>query len=386
MRKMDLLVAKNNRKKSIYTIAMDKLSPIFLKKTAIVAALAFVVINFAYIRGTAGSFLSILQPVFIGIIIALILNVPMEIFDKKVFKKIKKDKLRSFLSLVLSVTLFAGVVALVFGLALPAGIDSVKSLIASGDGSIWERLQKGGKVLQFIGRYGKILYDDFTSKIQDYLPKMLKIAQNIFKVAADVILGLGIAIMLLSNKKNLTEQAKKLLNAIFKEKKKVVAISEVTGIAINKFSRYLGGQIIEAVVLGTVCYVCMIIIRLPYAALISLIIGFVNLIPIVGAYIGGAIGAILIFSVDPTKALIFIVFIIILQQVESFTTYPVIVGKYVGLNGFWIMVSIVVWGGLFGFIGMLLGVPLTAFCHDYISMIMQRKEELKNAENAAKTQ
>ena len=245
MRKMDLLVAKNNRKKSIYTIAMDKLSPIFLKKTAIVAALAFVVINFAYIRGTAGSFLSILQPVFIGIIIALILNVPMEIFDKKVFKKIKKDKLRSFLSLVLSVMLFAGVVALVFGLALPAGIDSVKSLIASGDGSIWERLQKGGKVLQFIGTYGKILYDDFTSKIQDYLPKMLKIAQNIFKVAADVILGLGIAIMLLANKKNLTEQAKKLLNAIFKERKKVVAISEVTGIAINKFSRYLGGQIIE---------------------------------------------------------------------------------------------------------------------------------------------
>lgn len=385
MRKINLLVAKNNPNERIYTIAMNKLSPTFIKKTVVVALAAFVVLNFAFIKGTAGSIFNILQPVFIGVIIALILNVPMDFFDKKVFKKIKKDKIRSFLSLSLSVVLFAGVLGLIIGLALPAGIESVKNLLADENGSIWERLSKGGKIANFVATYGKVLYDNFTSKLQNYLPKMLKIAQDVFKAVANLILGLGIAIMLLANKKNLVSQAKKLLDSTFKEKKRVNAIAEVTGIALNKFSRYLGGQVIEAVVLGVVCYVCMTILRLPYAALISLIIGFVNLIPIIGSYIGGTLGAILIFSVSPTKALIFIVFIIILQQVESFTTYPVIVGKYVGLNGFWIMVSIVVWGGLFGFAGMLLGVPLTAFLHDYIALLIQRKSELDPKNTPAET-
>ena len=382
---MGLLVAKNNILFYLYTIDMDKLPAAFIKKAAVIGIAAFIIFNFGVISGGFTSILTVLKPVFIGLIFALILNVPTEFFETKVLKKIKKDKFRHFLSLTFSVVIFAGVLALIFGLAVPAGVDSIKNLVASGDGSIWDRLKRGGKFLELVATYGKVLYDNFTSKIQDYLPKMLQIAQDVFKFAADLILGLGIAIMLLANKKNLTVQAKKLLKAVFKDNKKVSALFEVTGIALNKFSRYLGGQVIEAVVLGAVCYVCMVLIRLPYAALISLIIGFVNLIPIVGAYIGGAIGAVLIFSVDPTKALIFVIFIVILQQVEAFTTYPVIVGKYVGLNSFWIMVSIVVWGGLFGFAGMLLGVPLTAFLHDYIALIMQRKEQLKSEPAPEKT-
>ena len=356
---------------------MNKLSGTFIKKTVAVTIAAFLVFNFGIINGAFGSILKIFEPVFIGVVIALILNVPMDFCEKKIFKKIKKDKIRAFLSLSISVLLFAGILALVFGLALPSGVDSVKNIVSGDDGSVWERLSGKNAALDFLIKYAKILYENFINKIQDYLPKMLKIAQDVFRFVANLLLGLGIAIMLLANKKNLTIQAKKLLSAVFKEKKKVHAIAEVTGIALNKFSRYLGGQVIEAVVLGVVCYVCMVIIRLPYAALISLVIGFVNLIPIVGAYIGGAIGAVLIFSVDPTKAIIFVVFIVILQQVESFTTYPVIVGKYVGLNSFWIMVSIVVWGGFLGFWGMILGVPITAFLHDYIALLMQRKSELQ---------
>ena len=115
-------------------------------------------------------------------------------------------------------------------------------------------------------------------------------------------------------------------------------------------------------------------IKHPFSDRLSPVKSFVKLDPIRGPYVGGALGAILIFSVSPAKALIFIVFVIILQQVEAFTTYPVIVGKYVGLSGFWIMVSIVVWGGLFGFWGVFLGVPLTAFLHDYLKMLLSPKD------------
>ncbi len=353
---------------------MKKLSAQFLLKLACITVAAFAVFNFTLLCKAFDKVTDVLQPVFIGIVIALIVNVPMEFFENKVFKKLKKRRLKRALSLSVSILLFAGVLALIFGLAIPAGAESIKNLLApSESASVWDKLAEGGSFMKFLVTQGKVLYENFLSRLNDYMPKMLEIAQNVFKVIANILLGLGVAIMILSNKHGLKVQAKKLLNGVFKKKEKVARFAEVTDIAVNKFSRYLGGQVIEAVILGIVCYVLMTIIRLPYAPLISLIIGFVNLIPIVGAYIGGALGALLIFSVSPTKAIIFIVFIIILQQVESFTTYPVIVGRYVGLNGFWIMVSIIVWGGLLGFWGVFLGVPFTAFLHDYINMLITPK-------------
>lgn len=354
---------------------MKKLSAQFAWKLAAIAAAAFVVFNFSLIGGTFRTVIDVLQPVFIGVVLALILNVPMEFCENKLLKKIKKTKLKRGISLALSILLFAGITALVFGLAIPAGVESVKNIIARmGEQSTWDKLAETNAFMKFLVTQGKVLYDNFVAKLEDYMPKMLEIAQNVFKIAANILLGLGVAIMLLANKSGLKVQLKKLLNGVFKKKKNIARFTEVTDMAVNKFSRYLGGQVIEAVILGIVCYLCMLILRLPYAPLISMIIGFVNLIPIVGAYIGGALGALLIFSVSPAKALVFVIFILILQQVESFTTYPVIVGKYVGLNSFWIMVSIIIWGGLLGFWGVFLGVPFTAFLHDYVNMLLKKDE------------
>lgn len=353
---------------------MKKLSAQFLLKLALIAGAAFIVFNFTLLNGAFKKVLDVFQPIFIGVVIALVLNVPMEFFEFKVFKKLKKPKLRRSLSLVISILLFGGIMALILGLAVPAGVESVKNVLDMvSEESSWDKLAETNAFMNFLVTQGKILYDNFIAKIQDYMPKMLVIAQNVFKIAANILLGLGVAIMLLANKNGLKVQLKKFVNSVFK-KKSVTRFAEVTDMAINKFSRYLGGQVIEAVILGVVCYLCMVLLRLPYAPLISLIIGFVNLIPIVGAYIGGALGALLIFSVSPAKALIFIAFILILQQVEAFTTYPVIVGKYVGLNSFWIMVSIIIWGGLLGFWGVFLGVPFTAFLHDYVNMLITRDD------------
>ena len=216
------------------------------------------------------------------------------------------------------------------------------------------------------------LFKEFLTKITEYLPKILAIMQNVFTVLYNVLFGIVISIMLLINRKNVIATLKKALFLIFKNKtNRLLSLSKL---GINKFSKYLGGQIIEAFILGFACFITMSLLKVPYSALVSLIIGFSNLIPIFGAYIGGAVCFILVFSTSPTKALVFLIAVIILQQIEGFTTYPIIVGKYVGLNGFWITVSIIIWGGIFGFWGMFLGVPITALLFDIFENLYQKKD------------
>lgn len=350
-------------------------SKTFLAKLVSVTIAAFAVLNFAVLSSAFSKILVVLQPVFIGIVLALILNVPMKFFESKLLKKIRNEKLKRMLALSMSIIAFAGIFALVFGLAVPSAIESIRSIYAGSYGNYWNKLASDSKIIAFFIKQIRLVYEKFVARLNDYVPKMLAVATNVLKLVANLILGVGVAIMLLSDKRGLKGQIKKLLSGVFKDQEKIKRFAAITDIALNKFSRYLGGQVIEAVILGGVCYLCMLILRLPYAPLVSLIIGFVNLIPIIGAYVGGALGAILIFSVSPAKALVFVIFVIILQQVEAFTTYPIIVGRYVGLNGFWIMVSIIVWGGLFGFWGVFLGVPLTAFLHDHLKDLLYPKEQ-----------
>lgn len=356
---------------------MKTVSKEFIIKLILVSVSAFIVFNFGVISGVFSSFIDIFQPIFIGIVFALILNVPLELFENKVFKSIKKQKLRFYLSVFCSVVLLIGFIVLFIVLIIPAGVKGVQSMIIQvNSGTGFEQLADSNAMLNFLLTQGKKLYENLVGKLSDYVPKLMTIAQSIIKVLGNLLMGIFIAIMMVINRDNLKAQFGKLLRFLIK-RPKLVSLIRVSNIALKKFSKYLAGQLTEAILLGTVCYIFMSILGLPYAALISMIIGFVNLIPIVGAYIGGAFSAVIILAVSPVKALIFIIFIIILQQLESFTTYPIIVGRYVGLNSFWIIVSIVIWGGIFGFWGMFLGVPLTAFLQEVINQYIREKDRVK---------
>lgn len=132
------------------------------------------------------------------------------------------------------------------------------------------------------------------------------------------------------------------------------------------FHRFIVGQCTEAVILGTLCALGMTLLRLPYALMIGVLTAFTALIPILGAYIGGGIGALLILTESPTQALIFLVFIIVLQQLEGDLIYPHVVGSSIQLPGIWVFVAVTIGGGVFGIIGMLAGVPLAACCYRLI--------------------
>ena len=176
---------------------------------------------------------------------------------------------------------------------------------------------------------------------------------------ANLLFALIFAIYILSGKERLAAQFDRLLSAILKPawKKKLYEVGDIFN---QSFSSFISGQCIEAVILGILCIISMTILRFPYASVIGTLVGATALIPVLGAYIGGVVGFILIFTVNPMKAVYFIIFLCILQQLEGNLIYPRVVGASIGLPGIWVFAAVTVGGGLAGIPGMLIGVPLTA--------------------------
>ena len=140
------------------------------------------------------------------------------------------------------------------------------------------------------------------------------------------------------------------------------------------FHNYIVGQCTEAVILGVLCILGMLLFRLPYATMVGTLVGFTALIPVAGAYIGAAVGAFMILTVSPAKALVFLIFILVLQQLEGNIIYPRVVGQSIGLPAIWVLAAVTVGGGLFGVVGMLLGVPLAATAWKLLGKDMKARE------------
>jgi predicted PurR-regulated permease PerM len=183
------------------------------------------------------------------------------------------------------------------------------------------------------------------------------------------------SIYLLSQKETIGRQAKKVLFAVFRDDK-VEKLLSVASLSNQSFSKFVAGQLLEAVIIGVLCFIGMLIFRMPYAGVISVLVGFTALIPVFGAFIGTAVGAFLILLVNPMKALWFVVFIIVLQQVEGNFIYPKVVGKSVGLPGIWVLVAVTIGGGVLGVAGMLLGVPFASAVYRIIRHDLKKRRRM----------
>ena len=185
----------------------------------------------------------------------------------------------------------------------------------------------------------------------------LNITTSIVGALVNFLLALVFSLYLLAQKETLLAQSRRLLRRILPQKA-ADRLMHLLSLANNAFSSFVTGQVTEAFILGTLCCIGMLILRLPYALPVSVIIASLSLIPIFGAWIGAATGAFLIVFQSPIKALTFLIFLLILQQVEGNLIYPKVVGKSVGLPGLWVLAAVTVGGGAFGVLGMLLGVPV----------------------------
>ena len=226
--------------------------------------------------------------------------------------------------------------------------------------------------------------ETIKNKVMAILPNILtssiSAVGSVFSTIADIVIAIIFAIYILIDKEKLKEQALKIIYAYF-SKEKADRIRNVASIANNTFKSFFTVQCLEAMILGALCILGMLILRLPYAVSIGILIGVTALVPVVGAFIGIVIGAILILSVSPIKVVTFVVFVLILQQIEGNVIYPRVVGTSIGLPGMWVLFAVTVGGSFGGIIGMLLGVPTASVIYTLFKRNVNKKIQEKLKKN-----
>lgn len=320
-----------------------------------------------------GELYSLISPFLIGLCIAYVVNVIMRPIERLWMKLLSKckgkwvEKMKRPICLLLSILLVIGIILAVVFIIMPELSDSVSSLVSmvpsyvSEVESWWEalalRLDKYGVELpQFsfdTDKFIQILKDGGTA----VLNTTLSATTSIVTAVINIVLALAFSIYVLAQKETLKRQSKKVLAKLMKPEK-MQKLLDMLDLINRTFTNFITGQLIEAVIIGALCFIGMSIFRMPYAPAISVLVGFTALIPVFGAFIGTAIGAFLILLVKPIQAVWFVVFIIVLQQFEGNLIYPKVVGKSVGLPGIWVLVAVTIGGNAMGVVGMLISVPL----------------------------
>lgn len=320
------------------------------------------------------SLLSAAAPLFIGCVIAYLLNILMNVYEKRYFPRSKKPvliKSRRPVCILLAIVTLVAVIALVVALVLPQLGECVALLFSEVPKAIkaiaryleeWNVLSEEAlehlNTLDWKSKIEQIL-GVITSGIGNVMGTAVGTISSVFGGIVTLLIAFIFAIYILSGKEKIGRQYHKLMKRYGKPGV-VEKINHVLSTMNDCFRKYIIGQCTEAVILGGLCTVGMLLLGLPYATMTGAVIALTALIPVAGAYIGGGIGAFMIFTVSPVKAIIFIVFLVILQQIEGNIIYPRVVGSSIGLPGIWVLAAVTIGGGVKGIGGMLLGVPLAA--------------------------
>lgn len=347
------------------------------------------------IAGFVFSLLGAAVPLLLGGAVAFLLNILMEKFEKIYFPKSQKKavlKTRRPVCILLAVVALLAIVVLVGWLVIPEFTDAVILLfeklpdaINSAIDWIDARHLLPENVLTYLDNVNwDSIFDEMIGVIKNYggdaLSFIISTVSSLFTWIVNIFVALIFAVYILLNKEKLLSQSNRIMNRFISEKW-CHKIRYVLRVLNDCFRRYTVGQSVEALILGVLCCIFMLIFGFPYATMISACIAFTALIPVAGAYIGGAVGFVMIMTESPAKAFLFVLFLVILQQLEGNLIYPRVVGSSMGLPGIWVLAAVVVGGGVAGVLGMLLGVPLAAALYRMIRHDM-RKHAVKQAEEA----
>lgn len=341
----------------------------------IVLLALFILVYPTQIYGFLMTILGVIMPLILGGILAYALNILVKRIEKHFFpntkmKWLKKSK-RAWV-IVLSLIIIVLILAVVFRLVIPQFISALTNLFKSVPAiftdisDFAQKLNKNSVISEQINSMNvnwssvqaKVM-KYFTSGLTNVFSSSLELVTGFAKGIVNFILAFTFAIYILASKEKLGGQINHVSKAFMKEKHRE-KIKYFLNVTDNMFSSFIAGQVVEAFILGSLCAIGMWIFQFPYALPVGAFIGITALIPIIGAWLGGAVGFLLIAVESPLKAVLFIVFILVLQQIESNLIYPKVVGTSIGLPGIWVLAAITVGGGLAGIVGMLVGVPIFA--------------------------
>lgn len=349
--------------------------------------------NLAAIYGAVATVWNVFGVVITGLAMAFVLNVPLKLFENRVFYGMSEDrrpyvrKMRRPVSLVCALVVTLGVIVILIAVILPqltATVAEVASQLPNYINSVvqWLRdfLSGFGITVDALEDFSvdwEQVFSDLTTYLKEgsanvsesaasagssVVSTVTDVGGSVITTVMNTFLGLIVAVYVLAQKERIGRFMKRCIDA-FLPHRASSAISRIASMASETFSNFVAGQFTDSCILGVLCYICMRIFRFPYPEVISVVIGVTSLVPMVGSFIGEVIGALLILIVSPIKALLFIVMVLAIQQVDGAFIYPRIVGKSVGLPGVAVFCAVIVGGNVAGVLGSLLGVPVCALLY-----------------------
>ena len=346
--------------------------------------LILVIVRFDEFRGLLVNILEVFQPLFLGFAIAFILNRPCRFF-LGIYQKSLPEKVGRPLAVVSAYVSMVAVITAILSFILPQVLGSIELFISNLNGYIghlqalvnnlisrldltWlESLDLSG-LSDILRRMGTAALDAVTNAV----PQLFTLTGTLISFVVTGVLALVFSVYMLSGADRLKAQCRRVARA-YLPGPVCESLFSVVRLTADTFTRFISGQAVEACILGGLCCAGMLLLRLPYAPLVSVIIGVSALIPVAGAYLGAILSALVLVMVSPVKALVFLVFLVILQQVEGNVIYPRVVGTSLGLPGLWVLSAVTVGGGLFGFPGMLLGVPVASVLYTLLRGDVRRR-------------
>ena len=327
------------------------------------------VFNYKLFIDFVGFTFKLVMPLIVGVAIAFIINVPMKSIEKNIFKidKRKHKKLIRIISLILSVVIIFGILGLILFLVIPEFIEAISSISKNlpTDFKWFDNfVTKVSDAYPFAGEYikdtnFKNIIDSAIGTSDNLISTVISLLSKTVSKLVTCFFGFIISIYILIDKENLVRQTKKLLKAFFKDSvtDEIVKIVKLTNVTFTKF---LTGQCLDACLTGFEFFIILSIIKIPYALILGVLFAVTALIPYIGAFITLVVGAVLVAVENPINALWYALAFFILQQFDDNFTYPKIVGKSVGLPPLWALVAVLLGGSVFGFVGMVISIPISS--------------------------
>ena len=334
-------------------------------------ALFLILFNFAFVKEVVGNFLSVLEPLWAGILIAYLLCPMAEFFEKQCARFAPIAKAARQISVLLTAIIVFAVIGLLAWVLIPQLWSSIVDLLPKLPNMVevqFAKLQTFMASESSAATYMTQILDSAEKSLMTWLKTNLvntitNIANSVVSIGSAIVtimLTVIITIYLLLDRERYLSQCRKLFHAVSKNERVNDEIDETIKQAHRIFSGFISGKLLDSLIVGIICFIVLSILQMPYALLISVVIGVTNVIPMFGPFIGAIPTAFLLLLVSPKQCLVFIIFIVILQQIDGNIIGPRIIGNSTGISALYVTIAILLFGKLFGFIGMILGVPLFA--------------------------
>lgn len=335
--------------------------------------------HFDAARAALGGVLRVLRPLIAGLLLAYIVNIPSTLLQRTVFRKYEGKRFIVIISNLLAYLFVLGLVVLLVFLIVPKAVEGVTMLfsnigtyynaVVNWATEFWEGLELSDELTERAIEISKTFAERVESFAMEFLPKVINFTFSTVGKLTNVVLAIAFSVYSLADKNKLLAHARRFIRAAFSAKN-AERILEVSSYANGAYRGYITGQLTSSAIIGILCYIGMRIFKMPYPEMISVFIAAFTLVPVLGPWISTIPSALIVLMASPDKPMLavwFVVMLLVIQQLDNNLIYPKVVGNAVGLSSAWVIVAIIVFGGLFGVMGLLFAVPTTAVLYRLVA-------------------